>query len=457
MMERWNKTMENINDYSKKQADMCIDNDSIPKALYTDYGVKKGLRDENGQGVLTGLTNISSVRAFDVIDGEKAPCDGELLYRGYDVTKLVKGAGDKRFIFEESAYLLLFGELPDATQLEEFRHIIANCMELPTNFTRDVIMKAPSADIMNSMTRSILTLASYDDRKDDLSIENVLRQSIQLISTFPMLAVYGYHAYNHYERDDSMYIHRPDKELSLAENFLRMLRPDMKYTPLETHVLDIALLLHMEHGGGNNSSFTTRVVTSSGSDTYSAIAAAMSSLKGRKHGGANLMVMNMMEDIRAHIKDYHDEEEIEHYLDKILNKEAFDKKGLIYGMGHAVYSLSDPRERVFKGFVEQLANAKGRAEDMALYNNIERIAPMLIAKERKIFKGVSPNVDFYSGFVYDMLDIPRELYTPLFAIARIVGWSAHRIEELVTTDKIIRPAYKSLVTKRDYIDRLHRD
>ena len=457
MMERWNKTMENINDYSKKQADMCIDNDSIPKALYTDYGVKKGLRDENGQGVLTGLTNISSVRAFDVIDGEKVPCDGELLYRGYDVTKLVKGAGDKRFIFEESAYLLLFGELPDATQLEEFRHIIANCMELPTNFTRDVIMKAPSADIMNSMTRSILTLASYDDRKDDLSIENVLRQSIQLISTFPMLAVYGYHAYNHYERDDSMYIHRPDKELSLAENFLRMLRPDMKYTPLETHVLDIALLLHMEHGGGNNSSFTTRAVTSSGSDTYSAIAAAMSSLKGRKHGGANLMVMNMMEDIRAHIKDYHDEEEIEHYLDKILNKEAFDKKGLIYGMGHAVYSLSDPRERVFKGFVEQLANAKGRAEDMALYNNIERIAPMLIAKERKIFKGVSPNVDFYSGFVYDMLDIPKELYTPLFAIARIVGWSAHRIEELVTTDKIIRPAYKSLVTKREYVDRSHRD
>ena len=449
--------MENINDYSKKQADMCIDNDSIPKALYTDYGVKKGLRDENGQGVLTGLTNISSVRAFDVIDGEKVPCDGELLYRGYDVTKLVKGAGDKRFIFEESAYLLLFGELPDATQLEEFRHIIANCMELPTNFTRDVIMKAPSADIMNSMTRSILTLASYDDRKDDLSIENVLRQSIQLISTFPMLAVYGYHAYNHYERDDSMYIHRPDKELSLAENFLRMLRPDMKYTPLETHVLDIALLLHMEHGGGNNSSFTTRVVTSSGSDTYSAIAAAMSSLKGRKHGGANLMVMNMMEDIRAHIKDYHDEEEIEHYLDKILNKEAFDKKGLIHGMGHAVYSLSDPRERVFKGFVEQLANAKGRAEDMALYNNIERIAPMLIAKERKIFKGVSPNVDFYSGFVYDMLDIPKELYTPLFAIARIVGWSAHRIEELVTTDKIIRPAYKSLVTKREYVDRSHRD
>ena len=285
MMEKWNQTMENMDGYVKKQSDMCIENDSIPKALYADYGVKKGLRDENGQGVLTGLTNISSVRAFDVIDGEKVPCDGELLYRGYDVTQLVKGAGDKRFIFEEAAYLLLFGELPDAAQLEEFRHIIADCMVLPTNFTRDVIMKASTSDIMNSMTRSILTLASYDPKKDDLSIENVLRQSIQLISTFPMLAVYGYHAYNHYERDDSMYIHRPDKELSVAENFLRMLRPDMKYTALETHVLDIALLLHMEHGGGNNSSFTTRVVTSSGSDTYSAIAAAMASLKGRKHGG----------------------------------------------------------------------------------------------------------------------------------------------------------------------------
>ena len=442
--------MENINDYSKKQADMCIDNDSIPKALYVDYGVKKGLRDENGQGVLTGLTNISSVRAFDVIDGEKVPCDGELLYRGYDVTKLVKGAGDKRFIFEESAYLLLFGELPDATQLEEFRHIIANCMELPTNFTRDVIMKAPSADIMNSMTRSILTLASYDDRKDDLSIENVLRQSIQLISTFPMLAVYGYHAYNHYERDDSMYIHRPDKELSLAENFLRMLRPDMKYTPLETHVLDIALLLHMEHGGGNNSSFTTRVVTSSGSDTYSAIAAAMSSLKGRKHGGANLMVMNMMEDIRAHIKDYHDEEEIEHYLDKILNKEAFDKKGLIYGMGHAVYTNSDPREVILKSFAKNLSVEKGMEKEYALYETVEKEAGQLIMNKRKMFKPVCANVDFYSGFVYSMLGIPEEMFTPMFATARISGWCAHRLEELVNAGKIIRPAYKYVGWHRDY-------
>ena len=309
---------------------------------------------------------------------------------------------------------------------------------------------------MNNMTRSMLTLASYDDKKDNLDIDNVLRQSIQLISIFPMLAVYGYHAYNHYENDDSMYIHRPDRSCSIAENFLRLLRPDMGYTELEARVLDIALLLHMEHGGGNNSTFTTRVVTSSGSDTYSAIAAAMSSLKGRKHGGANLMVMNMMDDISEHVKDHADEEAIEAYLDKILNKEAFDKKGLIYGMGHAVYSLSDPRERVFKKFVEQLAVEKGRENDMLLYSNIEKIAPMLIAKERKIYKGVSPNVDFYSGFVYDMLGIPRQLFTPLFAIARIAGWSAHRIEELVTTDKIIRPAYKSLVTKKEYIPREER-
>ena len=329
-------------------------------------------------------------------------------------------------------------------------------MDLPTNFTRDVIMKAPSEDIMNTMTRSILTLASYDDRRDVLTLDNVLRQCIQLISTFPMLAVYGYHAYNHYENDDSMYIHRPDKSASIAENFLRLLRPDMGYTELEARVLDIALLLHMEHGGGNNSTFTTRVVTSSGSDTYAAIAAAMSSLKGRKHGGANLMVMNMMDDIKKHVSDYSDEEAIEAYLDKILNKQAFDHKGLIYGMGHAVYSLSDPRERVFKGFVEQLAAEKGRQDDMLLYNNVEKIAPVLIARERKIYKGVSPNVDFYSGFVYEMLGIPRQLYTPLFAIARIAGWSAHRMEELVTTDKIIRPAYKSLVTRKEYTPRKSR-
>mgnify|MGYP004636656063 FL=1 len=442
--------MRQIEEYTVRQADVCRVHDSIDLELYSELGVKKGLRDENGHGVLTGLTNISSVRAFDVVDGKQIPCDGELLYRGIDVRELARESFSEKYIFEEGAYLLLFGELPTEAQLKEFRQNLIRQMSLPTNFTRDVIMKAPSADIMNSMTRSILTLASYDPKADDLELSNVLRQCMMLISTFPMLAVYGYHAYNHYANDSSMYIHRPDPELSVAENFLRMLRPDMSYSKLEARVLDVALLLHMEHGGGNNSTFTTRVVTSSGSDTYSAIAAAMSSLKGRKHGGANLMVMKMMDDIRTHVSDYRDEEEIESYLTKILQKEAFDRKGLIYGMGHAVYSLSDPREVVFKGFVEQLAEEKGRDTDMALYNNIEKIAPRIISDKRKIYKGVSPNVDFYSGFVYEMLGIPRELYTPLFAIARIVGWSAHRIEELVTTDKIIRPAYKSLTVKKEY-------
>ena len=452
IMERWNLTMENINDYAKKQSDMCVENDSIPKALYADYGVKKGLRDENGQGVLTGLTNISSVRAFDIVDGEKVPCDGELLYRGYDVTQLVKGAGDKRFIFEEAAYLLLFGELPDAAQLEEFRHIIANCMELPTNFTRDVIMKAPTSDIMNSMTRSILTLASYDDKKDDLSIENVLRQCLMLISVLPMMAVYGYHGYNHYVNDDSLYIHRPDPNCSMAENILRMLRPDKSYTELEARVLDIALVLHMEHGGGNNSTFTTHVVTSSGSDTYSVIAAALSSLKGPKHGGANIKVVEMMQDLRKNVDDISDESQVEEYLRKLLHKEAFDQKGLIYGMGHAVYSISDPRAQIFKAFVKKLALAKGREKDFELYSMIETLAPKVIADERKIYKGVSANVDFYSGFVYSMLDIPLELFTPIFAMARIVGWSAHRLEELTNVDKIIRPAYQSVQDEKEYIE-----
>ena len=445
--------MDKLLNYAKSNVDLCVTHDSINKGLYAEYGVKKGLRDENGQGVLTGLTNISQITAFKYIDGVKTPCDGELLYRGYDVQDIVNGSTGKKFIFEEGAYLLLFGELPTESQLSKFKIALSDGMELPTNFTRDVIMKAPTADIMNSMTRSILTLASYDKDKDNLELSNVLRQCMMLISTFPMMAAYDYHAYNHYENNGSMYIHRPDPELSIAENFLRMIRPDQKYTELEARVLDIALLLHMEHGGGNNSTFTTRVVTSSGSDTYSAIAAAMSSLKGKKHGGANIMVMNMMDDIRHHVSDFYDEDEIENYLKKILNKETFDKQGLIYGMGHAVYSLSDPREKVFKRFVEQLAEEKHRNDDMTLYNNIEKLAPKVIAEKRKIFKGVSPNVDFYSGFVYDMLGIPKELYTPLFAIARIVGWSAHRIEELVTTDKIIRPAYKSLVTNRDYVKR----
>ena len=445
--------MISITDYTDEQVKLCVKNDQIDKNLYQEYGVKRGLRDEQGQGVLTGLTNISQITAFKNVNGEKIPCDGELLYRGYNVRDLVNGAADKRFIFEEGVYLLLFGDLPDNEQLAKFREALNNSMDFPTNFTRDVIMKAPRVDIMNSMTRSILTLACYDDRQDDLSLSNVLRQCIMLISNFSMMAVYGYHAYNHYDNNGSMYIHRPDSNLSIAENFPRMLRPDKSFTELEARVLDIALLLHMEHGGGNNSTFTTRVVTSSGSDTYSAIAAAMSSLKGRKHGGANLQVMKMMDDIKSHVSDFGDEEEIATYLDKILNKQAYDRQGLIYGMGHAVYSLSDPREQVFRKFVEELAHDKGKDKDLMLYENIEKIAPMLIAKERKIYKGVSPNVDFYSGFVYEMLGIPRELYTPLFAIARIAGWSAHRMEELVTTDKIIRPAYKSLVTDREYVPR----
>lgn len=449
--------LQNREEYFQTQGKLCAENDRISRDLYQELGVKAGLRDENGNGVLTGLTNISEVKAFEYKDGEKRPCDGKLLYRGYDVRDLINGSSGQKFAFEEAAYLLLFGDLPAEPQLKEFCDVLAESCDMPTNFTRDVIMKAPSYDVMNSMTRSVLTLASYDKQTADLSVENVLRQCIQLISIFPMLAVYGYHAYNHYEKDGSMYIHRPDKGLSIAENFLRMMRPDMQYTELEARVLDVALLLHAEHGGGNNSTFTTRVVTSSGSDTYSAIAAALCSLKGKRHGGANIMVMHMMEDIKEHIKDYEDEEEIERYLQKILHGEAFDRKGLIYGMGHAVYSLSDPREVIFKGFVEKLAAAKGREHDLALYNNIEKTAPKIIARERKIFKGVSPNVDFYSGFVYDMLGIPRELYTPLFAVARIAGWSAHRIEEIVSANKIIRPAYKSLVKRLEYSQRSLRE
>ena len=446
-----------INRYVEKQAAVCEEKGRISKDLFVEYGVKQGLRDEKGKGVLTGLTNISQITAFKNIDGDRVACDGELLYRGYDVKTLAEQGLKNRFIFEEAAYLLIFGELPDKAQLEEFKVMLSDLRELPTNFTRDVIMKAPTADIMNSMTRSVLTLASYDDTTDVLTTANVLRQCMQLISIMSRLAVYGYHAYNHYINDESMYIHNPLPELSTAENFLRMLRPDKKYTELEARVLDVALLLHMEHGGGNNSTFTTRVVTSSGSDTYSAIAAALSSLKGKKHGGANIMVMNMMDDIRAHVKDYSDKDEIAAYLRRILHKEAFDRKGLIYGIGHAVYSKSDPREVIFKKFVDKLAAEKGRGEDLMLYDNIAEIAPAIIEQDRPVMKDVSPNVDFYSGFVYDMLGIPKELYTPLFAVARIAGWSAHRIEELVTTDKIIRPAYKSLVTFRDYEPREERE
>lgn len=445
------KVEDTIKAYTQKYSKVCVDNNAIKAEMFEEYGVKRGLRDKNGKGVLSGLTNISLIKSSEEIDGKTVPCEGQLYYRGYNIYDLVRGfKADGRFGFEECAYLLLFGELPNKEQLTDFKKTLGYSMTLPTNFVRDVIMKAPSHDIMNSLTKSVLTLASYDDTVMDMSLDNVLRQSLMLISVFPMLSVYGYHAYNHYECDESLYIHRPDPKLSAAENLLRMLRPDMSYTPTEAKVLDAALVLHMEHGGGNNSTFTTRVVTSAGSDTYSVIAAALSSLKGPKHGGANIKVVQMMEDLKRNVDDTTDEEQVKAYLYRLLNKEAFDRSGLIYGMGHAVYSISDPRAKVFKAHVENLATEKNRHKEFELYSMIERLAPEVIAEKCRIYKGVSANVDFFSGFVYSMLDIPLELYTPIFAIARIVGWSAHRMEELINVDKIIRPAYKSIVTLRPY-------
>ena len=392
------------------------------------------------------------MQATKIVDGQEVPCAGSLSYRGYDIKELTGGfIRDKRFGFEETAYLLLFGKLPDKEELKEFTDLLANQRSLPKNFTRDVIMKAPSSDIMNALSRSVLTLYSYDKNPDDISLPNVLRQCLNLISVFPLLSVYGYQAYNHFVRGKSLYIHNPKKELSTAENILRMLRPDKKYIALEAQILDIALILHMEHGGGNNSTFTTHVVSSSGTDTYSAIAAALGSLKGPKHGGANIKVVSMVQDMKKEVKDWEDEDEVRDYLKKLLHKEAFDRRGLIYGMGHAVYSVSDPRAEVFKGFVETLAKEKGRMKDYRLYSMVGRLAPEVIAEERRIYKGVSANVDFYSGFVYSMLDLPLELFTPMFAVARIVGWSAHRMEELINTDKIIRPAYKNVLAPAAYV------
>ena len=426
----------------EKLTDICRDNTSLDLSLYAKYDVKRGLRDINGKGVLAGLTQVSNVQATKVVDGKEVPCAGKLSYRGYDIKDLTKGfIQDDRYGFEEVAYLLLFGKLPDKQQLMDFTELLANQRSLPTNFVRDVIMKAPSRDIMNGLSRSVLTLYSYDHNPDDTSLPNVLRQCLNLISVFPLLYVKG----------KSLYIHNPKKELTTAENILRMLRPDKKYTHLEAKILDIALILHMEHGGGNNSTFTTHVVSSSGTDTYSAIAAALGSLKGPKHGGANIKVVSMFHDMKKEVKDWTDEDEVRVYLKKLLHKEAFDRKGLIYGMGHAIYSVSDPRAEVFKAYVETLAREKGRMKDYALYSMVERLAPEVIAEERRIYKGVSANVDFYSGFVYSMLDLPLELYTPMFAVARIVGWSAHRMEELINADKIIRPAYKNVLAPSIYV------
>ena len=435
----------------KALAEKCTSHVIEPE-LYTTYNVKRGLRDLNGQGVLTGLTEIGEIKAYTIDDCEYIPCEGQLFYRGYDIEKIVDGfLMDNRYGFEEVTYLLLFGYLPTEQELKDFISLLANYRTLPTSFVRDIIMKAPSKDMMNTLARSVLTLYSYDEKADDISIPNVLRQSLQLISLFPLLSVYGYQAYKHYHDGDSLFIHTPDPNLSTAENILRILRPDKQYTTLEARILDIALVIHAEHGGGNNSTFTNHVVTSSGTDTYSAVAASLGSLKGPKHGGANIKVIQMFEDMKKTIKDWENEDEISEYLRALLHKEAFDKAGLIYGMGHAVYSLSDPRAKILKCFVEKLSIEKGMTKEFGLYSKVERLAPEIIAKERKMFKGVSANVDFYSGFVYNMLGLPVELYTPIFAIARISGWSAHRLEELINAGKIIRPAYKNVAKRKSYV------
>lgn len=432
-------------------SEICMKNSRIDPSLYGKYDVKRGLRDISGRGVLTGLTEISEIQSCIMEDEEMIPCEGKLFYRGVDIEDLVGGfIREKRFGFEEAAYLLMFGELPTNGALKEFQKLLGEYRSLPTSFVRDIIMKAPSADMMNTLARSVLTLYSYDDAADDVSIPNVIRQCLQLTALFPLLSVYGYQAYRHYHDGQSLYIHTPDPELSTAENILRLLRPDSSYTELEARILDVALVLHAEHGGGNNSTFTTHVVSSSGTDTYSAVAASLGSLKGPKHGGANIKVVRMMEDLKAQVTDWEDEEQIRAYLTALLNKQAFDKAGLIYGMGHAVYSLSDPRANIFKRFVEKLSAEKGKEKEFRLYSKIERLAPEIIAKERKIYKGVSANIDFYSGFVYSMLDLPLELYTPIFAIARIAGWGAHRVEELINAGKIIRPAYRNVQERRTY-------
>ena len=445
------KTLSEVTPEITELAKLCVKTDKIDPVLYEKYDVKRGLRDLNGKGVVTGLTEISEICASKVVDGKEIPCSGELFYRGYNIKSIVNGfLSEGRFGFEETVYLLLFGDLPNSKQLEDFSSVLGKYRVLPVDFVRDIILKAPSSDMMNTLSRSVLTLYSYDDNANDLSIPNVLRQCLELIALFPVLAVYGYQAYNHYYNKNSLFIHKPDAKLSTAENILMLLRPDEKYTELEAKILDLALVLQAEHGGGNNSTFTTHVVTSSGTDTYSAISAALGSLKGGRHGGANVKVVRMLENIRANVSDWNDDEEIKAYLRKMLDKEVFDKSGLIYGMGHAVYSLSDPRADIFKAFVKRLAVAKGREKEYNLSEKIEYLAPEVIADKCKIYKGVSANVDFYSGFVYELLGLPIELYTPIFAIARVAGWSAHRIEELVNNGKIIRPAYKAIGDIRDY-------
>jgi len=443
-----NKEKQFIEKYSK----LMLERGVIENELYQKYEVKRGLRDISGKGVLVGLTEISEIISYVIQDGDLVPCEGKLYYRGINIENLVKGFLDEnRFGFEEACFLLLFGHLPKKNEFQEFSDLLKAQTDLPENFVRDTIMSAPSKDMMNSLAKSVLTLYAYDEKADDISIENVLLQSMRLIAQFPLLAVYGYQSFVHYHDNKSLVIHSPQKDLSIAENILYMLRPDSKYSELEARILDIALVLHAEHGGGNNSTFTNHVVTSSHTDTYSAVVASLGSLKGPRHGGANVKVVQMFRDMKEKISDWNDDNEINTYLEKLLAKDGFDRSGLIYGMGHAVYSLSDPRALIFRQFVEQLAKEKGRDDEYKLYSKVETLAPLVIGKKRQIYKGVSANVDFYSGFVYSMLDLPEELFTPIFAVSRVAGWSAHRLEELVNNGKIIRPAYKSVTKQQNYV------
>ncbi len=446
------KDDRNVDEKVQKLVEYSMKSGKIDVDLYAEYDVKRGLRDSSGKGVLTGLTEISDVVSFGYIDGEKVPIDGELYYQGVNVEDLVRGEANRRFAFEETTYLLLFGKLPTKAQLREFIDILGVYRELPDTFVRDVIMKAPSSNMMNTLQKSVLTMYSYDPKPEDISVGNVLRQSLQLIAQFPLYSVYGYHAYRHYHLDKSLIIRNPKPELSTAENILRLLRKDGQYTELEAKVLDVALVLHAEHGGGNNSTFTTHVVSSTGTDTYSAIAASLGSLKGPKHGGANLKVQEMFADIKQHVTNWRDETQIQSYLERILRKEVFDHAGLIYGMGHAVYTESDPRAVILKEYARRLSEEKGTEEEFGLYERVERIAGECLMSGRRLLKPVCANVDFYSGFVYSMLDLPDELFTPIFAISRISGWCAHRIEELVNAGKIIRPAYKYVGHHVPYVD-----
>jgi Citrate synthase len=439
--------------FIKKLSALAECNDPIKPAFYAQYDVKRGLRNANGTGVLVGLTNVGDVVGYRIDEnGEKIPIPGRLLYRGYDVVDLVKDTEkSNQFGYEQCAYLLLFGDLPTQTQLDEFRAFIGMSRTLPPNFTEDMIMKAPSNDIMNKMQRGVLASYSYDEAPEDRSVANILRQCIELISRFSTLAAYGYQAKRRYYDQKSMYIHNPLPSLSTAENFLHLIRPDTEYTKLEADILDLSLILHAEHGGGNNSSFSVHVISSADTDTYSAIAAAVGSLKGRRHGGANVRAAEMMDEIKANVKDWTNEKEVSDYIYKIAKGGAFDRTGLVYGMGHAVYTVSDPRQILLRDKAEKLAAEKGCMDEYGLYRTVEKCAPEIIMTLHESKKGICPNVDFYSGFVYGMLNIPRELYTPLFAISRIAGWSAHRIEEIVAGGRIYRPAFKNVCEERPFV------